>query len=100
MGKIIQMFESSGNVGLIAVTTSDDGGLSTEQIAQLAIDKIMFVSDTAPEPIRQQAEAFSDKVRNLLQYYIELARKEERATICYKIEEAGHKDLAEAIRRI
>ena len=55
-------------------------------------DKIVAVSETAPEPIRQQAQAFSDNVRNVVHYHIELARREERATICHKLREAGHPD--------
>jgi hypothetical protein len=63
-------------------------------------NKLIFISDDAPEPIRLQAEAFRDKVRNLAQYYIELARKEERASICAKVREAGQMELANAIGRL
>jgi len=86
--------------GTVGVMTSSNGGYSNEQIAEMATNKIVDVSDTAPEPIRQQAHIFADNVRNVLHYYIELAKKEERATICHQLREAGHKDLAEAIRRM
>ena len=61
-----------------------------------------IVSALAPVPavVRLQAEAFRDRVRNLLQFYVELARREERATICAKVREAGQLELADAIRRI
>ena len=86
--------------GTVGVMTSSNGGYSNEQIAEMATNKIVDVSDTAPEPIRQQAHIFADNVRNVLHYYIELAKKEERATICHQLREAGHKDLAKAIRRM
>tara|TARA_R100001377_G_scaffold24519_1_gene13250 strand:+ start:178 stop:468 length:291 start_codon:yes stop_codon:yes gene_type:complete len=86
--------------GTVGVMTSSNGGYSNEQIAEMATNKIVDVSDTAPEPIRQQAHIFADNVRNVLHYYIELAKKEERATICHQLREAGHKDLAETIRRM
>jgi hypothetical protein len=60
----------------------------------------IVTSDDAQEPIRLQAEAFKDRVRNLVQYYVELARKEERATICAKVREAGQHELAKAIGRL
>ena len=96
------MFSSSAvmQTGFAKVMTSDSGGLSTDQISEMAVNKIVSVSENAPEPIRQQAEAFAENVRIVVQYHIELARKEERATICYKIREAGHPDLADAIRRL
>jgi len=89
-----------GTVGSVNIITSDNGGLSNDQIADMLAGKLIYISDDAPEPIRLQAEAFRDRVRNLAQYYIELARKEERATICAKVREAGQLELANAIGRL
>ena len=76
------MFDLSvATVGTASVMTSEKGGLSNDQIAEMLTNKLIYVSDDAPEPIRLQAQAFKEKVRNLAQYYIEFARKEERATI-------------------
>ena len=95
------MFEfTEATVTPVNVVTSDNGGLSNDQIADMATDKIVYVSEDSPEEIRLQAEAFKDRVRNLLQFYVELARREERATICAKVREAGQLELADAIRRI
>ena len=95
------MFDLSvGTIGSVNIMTSENGGLSNDQIAEMAANKIMYISDEAPEPIRLQAEAFKDRVRNLVQYYVELARREERATICAKIREAGQHQLADAIGRL
>jgi|TARA_E500000318_G_scaffold77361_1_gene72131 hypothetical protein len=95
------MFDlGAGAVGGVSIVTSDNGGLSNDQIADMAANKIIYISDDAPEPIRLQAEAFKDRVRNLVQYYVELARKEERATICAKVREAGQHELAKAIGRL
>jgi len=95
------MFEVNfGSVGTVNVVSSDNGGLSNDQIADMLAAKLIYVSNDAPEPIRLQAEAFRDRVRNLAQYYIELARKEERASICDKVREAGQLELAKAIGRL
>lgn len=96
------MFSVKGGIeaGFVTVVASNNGGLSDDQISDMATNKIIAVSETAPEPIRQQAQAFSDNVRNVVHYHIELARKEERATIAHKLREAGHPDLADTIRRI
>jgi len=102
MGENIKMFSVNGGMetGLIKIVSSDNGGLSNDQISEMAVDKIVSVSETAPEPIRQQAQAFSDNVRNVVHYHIELARREERATICHNLRKAGHPDLADTVRRI
>ena len=102
MGEKQEMFSVKGGIesGFVTVVASNNGGLSNDQISKMATNKIIAVSETAPEPIRQQAQAFSDNVRNVVHYYIELARKEERATIAHKLREAGHPDLANTIRRI
>tara|TARA_R110000796_G_scaffold40391_10_gene99965 strand:+ start:7678 stop:7965 length:288 start_codon:yes stop_codon:yes gene_type:complete len=95
------MFDLSvATVGAVNIITSDNGGLSNDQIAEMAANKIIYISDDAPEPIRLQAEAFKDKVHNLVHYYVQLARKEERATICAKVREAGQLELAQAIGRL
>ena len=96
------MFSVNGGVeaGLIKIVSSDNGGLSNDQISEMAADRIVAVSETAPEPIRQQAQAFSENVRNVVHYHIELARREERATICHNLRKAGHPDLADTVRRI
>ncbi len=95
------MFDLSvATVGTASVMTSEKGGLSNDQIAEMLTNKLIYVSDDAPEPIRLQAEAFKEKVRNLAQYYIELARKEVRATICSMVRDAGQEELAKAIGRI
>ena len=89
-----------GAVGAVNIITSENGGLSNDQIADMLANKLIYISDEAPEPIRLQAEAFRDRIRNLAQYYIELARKEERASICAKVREAGQLELANAIGRL
>ena len=89
-----------GTVGSVNIVTSEHGGLSNDQIADMLANKLIYVSEDAPEPIRLQAEAFKDRVRNLAQHYIELARKEERASICAKVRDAGQLELAKAIGRL
>ena len=90
----------TGVTGSVNIMTSDNGGLSNDQIADMLATKLIYISNEAPEPIRLQEEAFRDRVRNLAQYYIELARKEERASICAKVREAGQHELADAIGRL
>ena len=56
-------FTGGLEMGSVNVMTSDNGGHNTEQIVELAMDKIMKVSDTAPPAIRDQAQAFQNHLR-------------------------------------
>ena len=90
----------SGTVGSVNIMTSEKGGLTNEQIADLAVDKIASVSDQAPPHIRQQAKLFKEQLKGILYYYILLARKEERASIIQILRSSGQKETAEYIRRL
>ena len=52
-----------GSVGSVNVISSDNGGLSNDQIADMLATKLIYISDEAPDPIRLQAEAFRDRFR-------------------------------------
>tara|TARA_E500000178_G_scaffold301822_1_gene310950 strand:+ start:39 stop:326 length:288 start_codon:yes stop_codon:yes gene_type:complete len=86
--------------GKVNVMTSDKGGLTNEQIADLAIDKIVSISNDAPPHIRQQANQFREHLKKVLYHYLLLARKEERASIVHILRSNGQKEMAEYIRRL
>ena len=90
----------TGTVGNVNVVTSDNGGHSNEQLTELALDKLISVSDKAHPAIQAQARAFKDNAAKVIYHYITLARREERATIVQVLTSNGHKDLAEIIRRL
>ena len=73
---------------------------SLETIAEMCADKLVAVSETAPDVIRAQAEAFKAEMLNVVRQYIKMAVKEDRAMMCAKIQEAGFPDLAEQLRRL
>lgn len=84
----------------VNVMTSDEGGLSSEQITELAMDKILRVSETAPPAIKAQADAFKQEIQDVVHHYIQLAKREERATIASKMQKAGNSEMADLVRRI
>ena len=88
------------DIGSIGVTTSDNGGLSSDQIAEMARNKIVYVSEDAPPAIKDQAQVFADRVEEVVRFYIDLAKREERGSICQTLRNAGHNDIAELIRRL
>ena len=87
-------------LGSVVVKTSEQGGLSNEQIADLAVEKIASVSEDAPSHLKEQAKLFKEQLKGIIHHYILLARKEERATIMQALRSSGHKEMAEYIRRL
>ena len=87
-------------LGSVVVKTSEQGGLSNEQIADLAVDKIASVSENAPSHLKEQAKLFREQLKGIIHHYILLARKEERASIIQVLRSSGHKEMAEYIRRL
>ncbi len=89
-----------GTVGNVNVKTSNNGGLTNEQVADLAVDKIVSISDEAPAHIRQQANQFREHLKKVMYHYLLLARKEERGSIVHILRSNGQKEMAEYIRRL
>ena len=87
-------------LGSVVVKTSEQGGLSNEQIADLAVEKIASVTEDAPPHVKQQAKLFKEQLKGIIHHYIILARKEERATIMQALRSSGQKETAEYIRRL
>ena len=96
------MFDASGNseIGQVAVFTSTDRGHSPEEMAEMALNKIMLVSEDAPPVIREQALAYKDKLKEILIFYMNSMAKSERTTIWALMKKQGHSDIAEIIRRL
>jgi hypothetical protein len=93
-----EKFETS--LGNLEVTTTDYRGHSLEEVAEMATDKLISVSNTAPEPIKTQAHVFKELCRKVITYYMQEAVNNHVCTICNQLEKQGHKDLANIIRRL
>ena len=91
---------SASEIGNALVFTSDNGGHSPEDIAEMALNKIMQVSDSAPPVIREQAYAHRQSLKEVLVFYMNRMCQSERTTIWALMKQQGHDDMAEIIRRL
>ena len=96
------MFDASGNseIGDVAVFTSTNRGHSPEEMADMALNKIMLVSEDAPPVIRDQALAYKAKLKEILIFYMNRMAQSERTTIWALMQQQGHEDVAEIIRML
>ena len=72
------------------VNTTSGRGHTPEELADRALDKIMYVSKDANPLIRDQAEAFRGHIRQVLVKYLKQAVTSDRTTLANKLREAGH----------
>jgi hypothetical protein len=93
-------FESETKVGDLGVTTTNNRGHTIEEVAKMATDKIISISDTAPAPIKAQAHAFKNACHKIIVYYMQEAVNNHMCTICNLLEKQDQKDLANIIRRL
>ena len=88
------------DIPLVQVHTTSGRGFTPEEVAKRCADRLMYVSDTAPLAIREQAMAFKDHIERVVAIYMREAIASDRTTVYNALKAAGHPDLAELIRRI
>jgi|AntAceMinimDraft_5_1070358.scaffolds.fasta_scaffold75172_3 hypothetical protein len=84
----------------VDVKTTENRGFTPEEVAERCADKVISISDTANPIIRDQARVFKNHLIKVLSVYMREAIKSDRTTVYNALLDAGHKDLAELIRRM
>lgn len=91
-------FEMS--VGSVGVRTTNNRGFTPEEVAELCVDRLMLVSNDAPPAIKDQALAHKERMKAVIAVYMKQAIQSDRTTVYNAISDAGHKKLAEYIRKM
>jgi rRNA pseudouridine-1189 N-methylase Emg1 (Nep1/Mra1 family) len=84
---------AGGDIGSVMVMTTEGRGFTPEEIAERALDKIIFVGAQAHPAIRDQAEAFKGSIRQVLVHYMHEAVRSHNVTLVNKFKQAGHPEL-------
>lgn len=85
---------------IVGVRTTEGRGFTPEELAQQCVEKVISVSDNSHPGIRDQARAFSKHIETLVAFYMRQAIRSDRTTVYNALNEAGHPELAELIRRL
>ena len=89
---------NSGKVRDVFVETSQDGGLSAEQITDLWCRKIIYVGENSSPEVRAQDLEFEDRVREVVFHYVKDAMRAQRDR-CVQLDlKGGHTELAFILR--
>lgn len=83
-----------GFLGSDATVHATSGrGFTPEELAEMALDKIVYVGSKSHPVIREQAEAFKNNLRVVLLQYLKQAVRSDRTTIANRLREAGYPEL-------
>ena len=88
------------NIGEGVVKTTENRGLSPEELAERAVDQIVTVSSSVDPIVRQQAEAFKNRIYHVVLGIINQAIKSDRTTLMNEFIHQGHPDIADILRRL
>jgi len=93
---------SSVSVGNPMVLTGEyeGGGLSPKQLAKIAVNRTMTISETAHPAVQDQVQQFKYKLENVLLVCFERMAESERLRIAERMRDGGHVEIAGAIMRI
>jgi len=88
------------DIGNVNVLATSNRGASPDEYAAMARRRILATAASAPQPIRDQAEAFGDEIEKVIAHFIKSALRSDRTTIQAELVRAGHPELAEAVKRL
>jgi len=86
-----------GEIGSVKVFTTVDRGFTPEEIAERALDKIIYVGERSHPLLLEQAKAFREQIRTVLVHYLAEAQQNERITLAAKLRAAGHHNTADIL---
>ena len=96
------MFEVAvkSNMGDVVVKTTENRGLSPEELAERAVEQIVGISASVDPVVRQQAEAFKSRIYHVVLGIINQEIKSDRTTLMNEFIQQGHPDIADILRRL
>lgn len=95
------MVSTSGGVllGDIIATTVSGRGFTPEEIAEQALDKIVYIGSNSHPVIRDQAEAFRNQIRGVLVRCMKQAIASNHTTLANRLRDAGHPELIKILEK-
>jgi hypothetical protein len=90
-------FGAVSEIGQVLVQTTDHRGFTAEEIADRAVEKIIYVGEhTAPE-IARSAREYKGEIHKVLVKYLQEAQDSERKTIREQLSKQGYPEIAQLI---
>ena len=92
--------EVSASLGNFEVQTTSGRGHTPEELAINAVTKIISISEDTDPVLKQQAEAFRERMFYIIVQALKQAVKSDRTTLYNEFKNQGHDDMAAILRKI
>jgi len=93
-------YKAGPELGMIEVHTTNEGGHPVDFWAKRCIERIIAVSEDAPEEVQKQINDFKDNIEKVVEQYMQNAIKSDRITINNQLEKAGFNEATDLIRKL
>lgn len=97
---MVMSYKAGPELGIIEVHTTNEGGHSVEFWSNLCIERIVQVSEEAPEEVQNQVKEYKDDIKKVIEQYMQNAIKSDRITINNQLDKAGLKEASNLIRKL
>ena len=84
-------------VGDITLFTVSKRGFTPEELAERALDRILYVGKNSHPLIQEQAEVFKNQIRGVLVEYMKQAIRSNHTTLANRFRDAGHPELVKLL---
>jgi hypothetical protein len=84
-------------VGEITLVTVSDRGFTPEELAERALDRILYAGKNSHPLIQEQAEVFKNQIRGVLVEYMKQAIRSNHTTLANLFRDAGHPELVKLL---
>jgi len=81
----------------VTVRTTNNRGRTPEELADEAMEKVLYVGENVHPAIRDQAQAYKEQIRVLFVHYMRQAIISDRTTLSAKLKSYGHADLVKLL---
>ncbi len=86
-----------GFLGEVKAMMVSGRGFTPEEVAEMALDKIIYIGANANPIIREQAEAYRIQLREVLVRYMKQAVASHNTTLMNRFRNAGHPELVKLL---
>jgi hypothetical protein len=93
------MFSTTGSAALgeVRAMMVSGRGFTPEEVAEMALDQIIYIGVDANPIIRGQAEAYKNQLREVLVRYMKQAVASHNTTLMNRFRNAGHPELVKLL---
>lgn len=92
--------QSAAGLGVVDIVATENRGHNAEELAEMALNKILYCGKDLHPVIKDQAFSYRDQIREILIRTIQKAQRSERTTLYNLFKQQGHEDMAEIVRKL